>query len=65
MRDARPVWDRLVRVLHWSLALSVLAAWLSSEGGAQWHEWVGYVSLACVVVRVAWGVWRPAACALR
>lgn len=59
MREARPVWDRLVRVLHWSLALSVLAAWLSSEGWARWHEWVGYVSLACIVVRLVWGFAGP------
>jgi cytochrome b len=58
-QDTRPVWDRLVRVLHWSLALSVLLAWLSSEGWAQWHEWVGYVSLACIALRVAWGFCGP------
>ena len=52
---ARPVWDWQVRLLHWSLALSVLAAWLTSEGGARWHEWVGYVSLACIAVRLVWG----------
>ncbi len=58
MRDARVryfVWDRFVRVFHWSLALAVGATYLVLEGGEKPHEWVGYVAAALVVARVIWG----------
>lgn len=56
MDDARVrIWDPLVRVFHWSLALSVLLAWISAEGWGRWHEWIGYGTLALVAVRLAWG----------
>lgn len=49
------VWDLLVRCLHWTLVASVALAWLTrhSEGG--WHERLGYLALAVVVIRVGWG----------
>lgn len=53
------VWDRFVRIAHWTLALSVLCAWLTREGGGAWHEWIGYVSLGVVAARIAWGMWGP------
>ena len=57
MEDARiRVWDPLVRVFHWSLALSVLLAWISAEGWGRWHEWIGYAALALVAVRLIWGL---------
>lgn len=49
------VWDALVRVLHWSLVLSVATAWLTRHSPGRWHEWLGYAALAIVAVRVAWG----------
>ena len=56
------VWDRLVRVLHWTLVASTLLAWLSTFTGtaafaalAGWHQPVGYVALAVVLLRLAWG----------
>jgi cytochrome b len=51
------VWDPLVRVGHWLLALSVLIAWLTRHSPGRWHEWIGYASLAIVAVRLLWG-WR-------
>lgn len=51
------VWDPLVRVGHWLLALSVLFAWLTRHSPGPWHEWIGYTSLAIVAVRLVWG-WR-------
>jgi len=53
------VWDPLVRVLHWSLAASVAAAWVTKEGYGRWHDWIGYVSLALVALRVVWGFTGP------
>ncbi len=51
------VWDRIVRVGHWLLALSVLFAWLTRHRPGPWHEWIGYASLAIISVRLVWG-WR-------
>ena len=51
------VWDPLVRLGHWLLALSVLFAWLTRHSPGPWHEWIGYGSLVIVAVRVAWGWW--------
>jgi cytochrome b len=50
-----PVWDLAVRVLHWSLVLTVAAAWLTRHSPGRWHEWLGYATLAIVAARVAWG----------
>lgn len=49
------VWDALVRVLHWTLVLSVATAWLTRHARGEWHEWLGYAALAVVATRVAWG----------
>ncbi len=59
--DARtiPVWDRAVRLLHWSLVASVAAAWITIDLPPAWHEAVGYAALAIVAARVAWGFAGP------
>lgn len=54
--QAHSVWDPLVRVVHWALATSVVLAWFTKEGGGIWHEWIGYVSLALVALRLLWGL---------
>jgi cytochrome b len=54
------IWDPLVRVGHWMLAITVLAAWLTRHSPGPWHEWIGYASLAIVAVRLLWG-WRGSA----
>lgn len=53
------VWDPLVRVSHWLLMLCVAVAWLTRHGGGAWHERAGYVALAIVSVRIAWGWMAP------
>ena len=53
------VWDPLVRIVHWSLAAGVALAWLTREGGAGRHEWIGYATLALVGVRFLWGFAGP------
>jgi cytochrome b len=50
------VWDLFVRIAHWLLAFSVLAAWLTRHTPGAWHEWIGYGSLVLVALRVAWGI---------
>lgn len=49
------VWDAAVRVLHWSLVLTVAAAWLTRHSTGSWHEWLGYATLAVVAARIVWG----------
>lgn len=50
-----PVWDPLVRILHWTLAVGVIATYATGDHGAAWHERFGYVALAAALLRVAWG----------
>ncbi len=54
------VWDRLLRLLHWSLVASVALAWITSEVGRRWHEALGWVVVAIVVLRLIWGLAGPA-----
>ncbi len=49
------VWSLGVRALHWSLAATVMAAWVTREGFGVWHERVGDVCLALVGVRLLMG----------
>jgi cytochrome b len=52
------VWDPLVRSVHWLLAAAVIVDWATDE--PLWmHSWLGYLALALVVVRVAWGFVGP------
>lgn len=50
-----PVWDAAVRLLHWTLVLTVVSAWLTRHSPGSWHEWLGYTTLAIVVMRTIWG----------
>lgn len=49
------VWDRLVRLLHWGVALGVLGAWVTSSGDSTWHERIGHACAAFIALRLAWG----------
>lgn len=59
MAPALPVWDPLIRIGHWALVATVAAAWLTRHGGGALHEWLGYASLALIVLRVCWGFAGP------
>lgn len=50
------VWDAFVRVAHWSLVASIAGAWFTREA---LHEWLGYIALGIVVLRIAWGFAGP------
>jgi cytochrome b len=59
----RPVWSLSLRLMHWTLALSMIASFATHEGGGWVHEWTGYLALAVALVRVllglfASGYWR-------
>lgn len=59
----RPVWDALVRGLHWTLAGAVATAWISGHWAPAdfdaVHHTAGYVALAAVAARLAWGLIGP------
>lgn len=49
------VWDPFVRVFHWSLVAGFTANALFTDPEARLHEWIGYVVLALIALRVVWG----------
>jgi len=51
-----PVWDPLVRILHWTLAPAVLVGYATGDDGGKWHEALGYLALAAAASRILWGL---------
>jgi cytochrome b len=51
------LWDPLVRLFHWSIALIFIANYFFNEAGETWHQWLGYIAVAWLVVRFLWGFW--------
>lgn len=50
------VWDPLVRLIHWCLALTILLNGAIVEDEGALHEWIGYVALCLVAIRLVWGL---------
>ena len=50
-----PVWDRFVRIFHWSVVCGCAANLLLLEGGRLPHELVGYAIATLLAARMAWG----------
>ena len=50
------VWDPLVRFIHWLLAFLILLNGFILDEESMSHEWVGYVAVGLIVVRLIWGV---------
>lgn len=48
-----PVWDAPVRVLHWALALTIVADFIHDDGD-RLHRTIGYVAVAFVALRLLW-----------
>jgi cytochrome b len=53
------VWDPLVRLIHWSLALTILLNGTLIEEESTMHEWIGYIALGLVVLRLVWALIGP------
>ena len=54
------VWDPVVRVGHWALAVAVALGWAATTAAlGAWHVTVGYAALALVAVRIVWGFVGP------
>lgn len=54
------VWDPLTRLIHWSLALTILLNGTVIDPESTTHEWIGYASLGLVGLRLLWAVIGPA-----
>lgn len=57
------LWDPLLRLFHWVLAFSVIAAWCLGQFGPSkmtLHFWCGYVVTGLLVFRLVWGLVGPA-----
>jgi cytochrome b len=53
------VWDLLVRVCHWLLAITFFVAYFTEDELLSVHVWAGYVVGGIVVLRVIWGFVGP------
>ena len=53
--EALPVWDRFVRIFHWSLVVCVLLNFSVLGDGDAPHQVLGYLATGLVVARIAWG----------
>lgn len=51
------VWDLPLRLWHWALAASILAAWFTPTVYDSLHRIAGYTVLALLAFRLAWGFW--------
>jgi len=49
------VWDPLVRVFHWILAIAFFLAYLSEDDLLTLHVWAGYTVGVAIVIRLLWG----------
>jgi len=49
------LWDSLIRLFHWSIAGIFIANYFFNEAGDSWHQWLGYIAVAWLVVRFFWG----------
>jgi cytochrome b len=49
------VWDPVVRILHWTMALGVIANLTLLRENKDLHNIVGYVVLGALTVRILWG----------
>jgi cytochrome b len=57
--ETRLVWDLPVRIVHWSLVVSFIGAFVTNRLGVAWFEWhvrFGYAVLGLVAFRILWGV---------
>jgi cytochrome b len=50
------VWDPLIRLFHWLLAICFAANALIVDPETAAHRWIGYAVAALVALRLLWGV---------
>ncbi|WP_281858337.1 cytochrome b/b6 domain-containing protein [Litoreibacter halocynthiae] len=50
------VWDPLVRLTHWIIALAVILNGFIIDDDALAHIWIGYIALGMLALRLLWGL---------
>lgn len=55
------LWDPLVRLFHWSLVAIFISNYFINEEGEDWHQWLGYIAVGWLVIRLVWGFIGPRA----
>lgn len=50
------VWDLLIRIFHWSLAISFVVAFVTEDDFLYLHSFAGYCILGLLAFRLCWGV---------
>lgn len=53
------LWDPIVRLTHWGIALVVVLNTLLSDGGSVFHVTLGWLAMALLVMRLIWGALGP------
>ena len=53
------VWDILVRVVHWTVAVAFFVAYFTEDDLLSLHVWAGYTVGVLVALRVLWGFVGP------
>lgn len=56
MNQTVKVWDRTVRLFHWSLAGSVALCWLTADELQSLHEFAGYAAAGLIGLRLVLGI---------
>jgi cytochrome b len=62
------LWDPLIRVFHWLLAVAVMAGWVLGKFGPDimtLHFYAGYTVVGLLVFRLIWGIFGPPAVRFR
>lgn len=57
--DTTKVWDRFVRIFHWSLVVSFAVAYTTEDDTLAIHVWAGYLVGGLVLARILWGFVGP------
>ena len=54
--DSIKVWDRAIRMGHWTLVAAFFTAYFTEDEFLTAHVWAGYVIGAVILFRLVWGV---------
>lgn len=49
------IWDPIVRLFHWTVASCFLLNFFVTEEGETLHNWLGYIVLVLISIRIIWG----------
>lgn len=49
------IWDPLIRISHWVLAVAFLVAYFTEDDFLSTHVWAGYTVGFVILIRIVWG----------